>query len=51
MIRNLILRTLTKKSYLTEAETEPVDSDEENEDEVAVTLEERGLDTDQVKTT
>lgn len=51
VIRNLILRTLTKKSYLTEAQTEPVDSDEENEDEVAVTLEERGLDTDQVKTT
>ncbi|RMX49199.1 hypothetical protein pdam_00005868 [Pocillopora damicornis] len=38
VIRSLILRNLAKKSYHTEAETEPVDSDEENENEVAVTV-------------
>ena len=51
MIRSLILRNLTKKSYHTEAETEPVDSDEENENEVAVTvLEDNCLHTSQVNT-
>lgn len=51
VIRSLILRNLAKKSYHTEAETEPVDSDEENENEVAVTvLEDNCLHTSQVNT-
>lgn len=51
VIRSLILRNLAKKSYHSEAETEPVDSDEENENEVAVTvLEDNCLHTSQVNT-
>lgn len=51
VIRSLILRNLAKKSHHTEAETEPVDSDEENENEVAVTvLEDNCLHTSQVNT-
>ena len=47
MIRHLILRNLAKKSYQTEAGTESIDSDEENENEVTVTFEDSGLDTSQ----
>ena len=38
MIRRLILRSLAKKSYLSQNETESKDSEDENENEATVPL-------------
>ena len=47
MIRHLVLRNLAKKSYHAENGNESIDSDEENENEATVLVEESGLDTSQ----
>jgi len=47
VIRHLVLRNLSKKSYHSEDGAESIDSDDENENETTVPFEESGLETSQ----